>query len=159
MGVMHGSWFATELASGAPEMAGQWGIAPVPWGDPGRPNDAATGGACLSIPTNAANPDLAWEFIKFSMRPENQVEYFKIVSGVPSLETSWTDPAFDEENEYFGIPLGRVVADWSLRALPMQLPSIEVSDLIGEAITKATSGQATPKEALDEAVSLAPPLE
>lgn len=159
MGVMHGSWFATELASGAPEMAGQWGIAPVPWGEAGRPNDAATGGACLSIPTNAANPDLAWEFIKFSMTPENQVEYFKIVAGVPSLKTSWSDPAFDEVNEYFNIPLGRSVADWSLRAVPMQLPSIEVSDLIGEAITKATTGQATPKEALDEAVSLAPPLE
>jgi lactose/L-arabinose transport system substrate-binding protein len=159
MAVMYGSWFATELASGAPEMAGQWSIAPVPWGDPGRPNDAATGGACLSIPTNAANPDLAWEFIKFSMTPENQVEYFKIVAGVPSLKTSWPDPAFDEVNEYFGIPLGRSVADWSLRAAPMQLPALETGDLIGEAITKATTGEATPQEALDEAKELAPPLE
>jgi hypothetical protein len=41
----------------------------------------------------------------------------------------------------------------------MQLPSLEVADLIGEAITKATTGQATPKEALDEAVEMAPPLE
>jgi len=159
MGVMHGSWFATEIASGAPDMAGQWAIAPVPWGEAGRPVDAATGGACLSIPTGAAEPDLAWEFIKFSMTPENQTEYFKIVAGVPSLKTSWGDPAFDEINEYFGIPLGRSVADWSLRAMPMQLPSLEVSDLIGEAIYKATTGEATPKEALDEAVNLAPPLE
>jgi ABC-type glycerol-3-phosphate transport system substrate-binding protein len=159
MAIMYGSWFATELASGAPEMSGQWSIAPVPWGKPGRPNDAATGGACLSIPTNAANPDLAWEFLKFTMTPENQVEYFKIVSGVPSLKTSWTDPAFDEVNDYFGIPLGSSVAEWSLRAAPMQLPSIEVGDLIGEAITKATTGEATPKEALDEAKNLAPPLQ
>jgi ABC-type glycerol-3-phosphate transport system substrate-binding protein len=159
MGIMYGSWFATELASGAPDMTGQWGIAPVPWGAPDRPNDAATGGACLSIPTNAAAPDLAWEFIKYSMTPENQVEYFKIVAGVPSLKTSWDDPAFDEINPYFGIPLGASVAEWSLRALPMQLPSMEVSDLIGEAIVKATTGEATPQEALDEAVDLAPPLE
>lgn len=158
MGVMHGSWFATEIASGAPEMAGKWAIAPLPWGKADRPYDAATGGACLSIPTKAAEPDLAWEFIKFSMRPENQVKYFRIVSGVPSLKTSWTDPAFDEINEYFGIPLGRSVANWSLRAMPMQLPSLEVADLIGEAITKVTTGQATPKEALDEAISLTPPL-
>jgi len=158
MGVMHGSWFATEIASGAPDMAGQWAIAPVPWGEAGRPNDAATGGACLSIPTGAAEPDLAWEFIKFSMTPENQAEYFRIVAGVPSLKTSWTDPAFDAINEYFGIALGRSVADWSLRAVPMQLPSIEVSDLIGEAITKVTTGLATAKESLDEAVETAPPL-
>ena len=159
MAIMYGSWFATELASGAPEMAGQWSIAPVPWGDAGRSNDAATGGACLSIPTNAANPDMAWEFIKFTMTPENQVEYFKIVAGVPSLKTSWPDPAFDEVNEYFGMPLGRSVANWSLRAAPMQLPSIEVGDLIGEAITQATTGQSSPKEALDAAKEAAPPLE
>lgn len=158
-GIMYGSWFATELASGAPDMAGKWSIAPLPWGDANRPFDAATGGACLSIPTNALYPDLAWEFIKYTMTPANQVEYFKIVAGVPSLKTSWTDPAFAEINEFFGIPLGQSVADWSLRAMPMQLPSMEVSDLIGEAIQKATTGAATAKEALDEAVNLAPPLE
>jgi ABC-type glycerol-3-phosphate transport system substrate-binding protein len=159
MGVMHGSWFATELASSAPEMASQWAIAPLPWGEANRPYDAATGGACLSIPAGTAEPDLAWEFLKFAMTPENQTEYFRIVSGVPSLKTSWNDPAFDEVNEYFGIPLGRSVADWSLRAKPMQLPSLEVADYIGEAITKVTTGQAMPQEALDEAVSQAPPLE
>jgi hypothetical protein len=36
---------------------------------------------------------------------------------------------------------------------------MEVADLIGEAITKATTGEATPKEALDEAVGMAPSLE
>jgi ABC-type glycerol-3-phosphate transport system substrate-binding protein len=158
MGIMHGSWFATEIASGAPDMAGKWAIEPLPWGKADRAFDAATGGACLSIPVKAAEPDLGWEFIKYSMTPANQVEYFKVVAGVPSLKTSWPDAAFDEVNEYFGIPLGRLVANWSLRAMPMQLPSAEVDDLIGEAITKVTSGQATPKEALDEAVQAAPPL-
>jgi ABC-type glycerol-3-phosphate transport system substrate-binding protein len=159
MAVMHGSWFATEIASGAPDMAGQWAIAPLPWGEEGREFTAATGGACLSIPTNAAEPDLAWEFIKYSMTPENQAEYFTIVGGVPSLRTSWDDPALDEINPYFDIALGRSVADWSLSVMPMQLPSLEVADLIGEAITMVTTGQATPQEALDEAVSMAPPLQ
>jgi ABC-type glycerol-3-phosphate transport system substrate-binding protein len=159
MAILNGSWFATEIASGAPEMQGEWAMAPVPFGPAGRSNDAATGGACLSIPTQAAEPELAWEFIKYSMTPENQAEYFRIVSGVPSLKTSWTDPALDEVNEYFGVPIGRSVADWSLRAAPMQLPSLEVADLIGEAITKATTGEATVQEALDEAVNAAPPLE
>ena len=93
------------------------------------------------------------------MTPENQVKYFQIVAGVPALKTSWTDAAFDEVNEYFGIPLGRSVANWSLRVLPMQLPSMEVADLIGEAIQLATTGQVTAKEALDAAVSAAPPIE
>jgi multiple sugar transport system substrate-binding protein len=159
MAILNGSWFATEIASGAPEMQGQWAIAPVPFGPAGRSNDAATGGACLSIPTKAAEPELAWEFIKYTMTPENQAQYFRIVAGVPSLKTSWTDPALDEVNEFFGVPIGRSVANWSLRAAPMQLPSMEVADLINEAVTKATTGEATPKEALDEAVGMAPPLE
>jgi ABC-type glycerol-3-phosphate transport system substrate-binding protein len=159
MAVMHGSWFATEIASGAPDMAGQWAIAPGPWGEEGRAFHSATGGACLSIPSGAAEPDLAWEFMVYSMTPENQAEYFNIVGGVPSLRTSWDDPAFDEINDYFGIPLGRSVAEWSLGAMPMQLPSLEVADLIGEAVTMVFTGMATPQEALDEAVDLAPPLE
>ena len=140
-------------------MAGQWSIAPGPWGDEGRTYHSATGGACLSIPTNSAEPDLAWEFIVYSMTPENQVEYFNIVGGVPSLTTSWPDPAFDEINEYFNLPLGRSVADWSLGAMPMQLPGLEVADLIGEAITRVMAGEATPQEALDDAIEMAPPLE
>lgn len=159
MAILNGSWFATEIASGAPEMAGQWAMAPVPFGPPNRPNDAATGGACLSIPTNAAEPDLAWEFIVYSMTPENQAEYFRIVAGVPSLQTSWGDPALDEVNDYFGVPIGRSVANWSLRALPMQLPSLEVADLIGEAIIQVTTGELSAQDALDEAVNMAPPLE
>jgi len=151
------SWFATELASGAPIWPPMVDC-PLPGVMPDANTNAATGGACLSIPTNAAEGS-GLEFIKFAMTPANQVEYFKIVAGVPSLKTSWDDPAFDEINEFFGIPLGRSVAEWSLRAMPMQLPSMEVSDLIGEAIEKATTGQATAKEALDEAVDLAPPLE
>ena len=159
LGVMRGSWWISDVSSGAPEQAGKWGVAPLPWGPADRPYDAATGGACLSIPTGAKEPELAWEFLKFAESTPNQVEYYKIVGGVPSLKTSWSDPAFDEVNEYLGVPLGRLVADWSLRTMPMQLPSQEVGDLIGDAITLATTNQATPKEALDEAQSLAPPLE
>lgn len=157
-GAMRGSWFATELASGAPDLAGKWAITSLPWGKADRPFDAATGGACLSIPKKAAHPDLAWEFLKFAETPKNQAEYFKIVAGVPSLKTSWTEPALDEVNAYFGVPIGRSVADWSLRAMPMQLPSVEVGDLIGEAIVKTTTGKATAKEALDAAVAAAPSL-
>ncbi len=156
--VMRGSWWATELASGAPDQAGKWAISSLPWGPAGRPYDAATGGACLSIPTKAANPDLAWEFLKFAESAENQAKYFEIVAGVPSLTTAWTDPALDEVNAYFGVPIGRSVAEWALRTMPMQLPSREVSDLIGEAIVKTTTGQATAKDALDAAVAAAPPL-
>jgi lactose/L-arabinose transport system substrate-binding protein len=157
MAVMRGSWFATELASGAPDMSGKWSIAALPWGAADRKTDAATGGACLSIPAGAKEPDLAWEFIKFAETQANQVEYFKIVAGVPSFKASWQDPAFAEINPYYGVAVGKLVADWSLRASPMQLPSLEISDLIGEAIQKATGGMPV-KEALDEAVNTAPPL-
>jgi len=159
MAIMHGSWYTTEIASGAPDMAEKWAMAALPWGEAGRKYDAATGGACLSIPKGAKEPELAWEFLKYAERPEVQVEYFKIVGGVPSLKTSWGDPAFDEVNPYFGVAFGDTIAELSLRAMPMQLPSLEVADLIGEAITKATTGQATAKEALDEAVAAAPPLQ
>ncbi|MGB8252427.1 MAG: extracellular solute-binding protein [Anaerolineaceae bacterium] len=158
MAVMRGSWFATEIASGAPDLTGKWAIAPLPWGEAGRTYTAATGGACLSIPKQAKEPDMAWEFMKYALTPENQTEYFKIVAGVPSLKTSWGDPAFDEINPYFGQAIGRLVADWSLAVMPMQLPSLMVGDLIGEAVTKVTTGLTDAATALNEAVDLAPKL-
>ena len=159
MAIMHGSWFATELASGAPDMAGKWAMAASPFGEAGRKYDAAVGGACLSIPKGAKEPELAWEFLKYSQRPEVMAEYFRIVGGVGALKTSWDDPAFDEVNPYFGVAFGDTIAEMSLRTMPMQLPSLEVADLIGEAISKVTTGQATAKQALDDAVAAAPPLQ
>lgn len=159
MAIHYGSWFSTEIAAGAPDMAGKWAMMALPWGEEGRKYDAAVGGACLSIPKGAKEPELAWEFLKYSQRPEVMAEYFRIVGGVPALKTSWDDPAFDEVNPYFGVAFGDYIAELSLRTMPMQLPSLEVADLIGEAITKATTGQATAKEALDEAVAAAPPLQ
>jgi ABC-type glycerol-3-phosphate transport system substrate-binding protein len=158
LAVMYGSWYSTELASVAPEMAGQWGIAPMPWGPPDRKVHAATGGACFSVPTAAPSYDLAYEFVTYLEQPEVMATYFDIVGGVPALQTSWQFIDLDAVNEYFGMPLARLVADWSQNTVGMELPSTEVATQLGDAIYLVTEEGMDPQEALDAAVDASPPL-
>ncbi len=159
MAIMHGSWYATELESAAPEMEGLWDVAPMPFGPEDRQYHAATGGACFSIPLAAENQDLAFDFLVYMEQPEVMATYYDIVGGVPSLATAWEYTDLDAVNEYMGVPLGRLVADWSEGVVGMELPSAEMIDALGEAIYLVTAEGVDPQEALDAAVEACPPLQ
>ena len=159
LAIMYGSWYATELASGAPEMQGQWGVAPMPFGPTDRKVHAATGGACFSIPTSAQSQDLAYEFLVYLEQPEVMATYYEVVGGVPSLKTSWDYIDLDGVNEFLGVPLARLVADWSEQTIGMELPASEMADAIGEAIYLVVVEGVDVQEALDMAVEASPPLE
>jgi lactose/L-arabinose transport system substrate-binding protein len=158
LAIMHGSWYATELEAAAPEMAGQWGVAPMPFGPADRTVHAATGGSCFSVPVAAENQDLANEFLAYLEQPEVMATYYDVVGGVPSLRTAWDYINLDGVNEYLGVPLARLVADWSANVAGMELPSAEVADLLGETIYMVTVDGVDAQEALDGAAEASPPL-
>ncbi len=159
LATMRGSWYATELASAAPEMQGQWGVAPMPFGPTDRTVHAATGGACFSVPVASEQQDLAREFVVYLEQPEVMATYYDVVGGVPSLKTAWDFIDLDGVNEYLGVPLARLVADWSANTVGMELPSTEVADALNDAIYRVTMEGTDPQDALDEAAASAPPLE
>jgi hypothetical protein len=82
LAVMYGSWYSTELASVAPEMAGQWGIALMPWG----PLTASTRRDSGALLGSHGGPELRlWpaSFVDPFEQPEVMATYFDIVGGVP----------------------------------------------------------------------------
>ena len=159
LAIMHGSWYATELEAAAPEMEGQWGVAKMPFGPEDRKVHAATGGACFSIPVAADHQDLAYQFLLYAEQPEIMATYYDIVGGVPSLQTAWDYIDLEAPNEYLGVPLAKLVAEWSSEVVGMELPSTEVADALGEAIYMVTAEGVDPKEALEAAVEASPPLD
>ncbi len=67
-----GPYYMGILKSGAPEMAGQWKVAPHPYGkQPG----SYLGGTGLIIPAASKNNHAAWKFIQYAMQVENEVGY------------------------------------------------------------------------------------
>lgn len=159
LAIAHGSWYATELASFAPEMQGQWGVAPMPFGPDDRSYHSASGGACFSIPGRAENQDLSTEFLLYLEQPEVMATYYTIVGGLPALRTAWDHLDLTAVNEFLGVPLAQLVAEWSVNTRGMELPSTEVANNLGEAIYLVTVEETDPAEALDLAVEASPELD
>lgn len=109
------AWFAGIIEGQAPEMAGKWGVFPMPAWEPGGAQAAALGGSVLAIPTQTDKADLAWKFVEFAvLNHDSQIHMFKSQNLFPSLETTYEDAFFDEPSEYFsGQPINRMFATFS----------------------------------------------
>jgi len=93
-----GPYYMGIMKSGAPEMAGKWGVALAPYSkQPG----SYLGGTGLSIPVNAPHPKEAWDFIQFMERPENATKIFTIAGAAPGLTAALESPKVDKPDPYF----------------------------------------------------------
>ena len=77
--------------------SGKIKFAPIP-GKNG-PAPCFTNGWSMGIPSNSKQPDLAWEFIKYMVKPEVQIEHSKFDGGLPILNASYNDDFF-KTNQY-----------------------------------------------------------
>jgi len=83
----YASYFESDLGK-----AGKIGFAPIPGKNGAAPN--FSNGWAWGIPSNAKNPDLAWEFIKFFETKDIQIEHSKIEGGLPTLKACYEDETF-----------------------------------------------------------------
>lgn len=130
----------------------RFGIAAMPY-DPaeGSPNPTWVGGWTLAIPAGAANPDLAWEFIKYVTATPEGTEAFAITSGwFPSYIPS---PAFQI---FLDDPVMGPFVDIIVKA-KNQRPVIPVQELyvseMEAALTDVFAGRVPPVEALARVAS------
>lgn len=106
------AWFAGIIEGQAPEMAGKWGVFPMPAWEPGGARAAALGGSVLAIPKQTQKQDLAWKFVEFALlNRDSQLHMFKEYNLFPSFESCYDDSFFDEPDEYFSNqPVNRMFA-------------------------------------------------
>lgn len=72
--------------------SGKIKFAPIPGESGAAP--CFTNGWSMAIPSHSKQPDLAWEFIKYMMRPDVQVEHSKFDGGLPILNECYSDEYF-----------------------------------------------------------------
>lgn len=94
-----GPYYMGILKSGAPEMAGQWAVAPHPTNNvPG----SYLGGTGLVVPASSAHQAAAWKFIEYAMRAENQVGVYKNAGAAPALTAALDSTEVNVADPYFG---------------------------------------------------------
>jgi lactose/L-arabinose transport system substrate-binding protein len=152
-------WMGTFLKSFiAPDTGGKWGIVRLPkWGE--EPSQSSNdGGSQLAVWETSKQKDAAWAYIEFHLgREDSQLEIYKKTDLFPSLETTYTDPFFEEPDPYFGNePVRHLFAD-----VVSKIPNAgiytsdyqEMNSLLVPEIQRFAIGDQSAKDALANAAS------
>lgn len=92
------AWFKGWMESNAPEATGEFNIATLPTEYSGN-----WGGSYISIPKETKHAEEAYEFVKWLVSPENQLESFKSNGLFPSAPAVYDMAEFKEaSDDYFG---------------------------------------------------------
>ncbi len=146
-----GPYYMGIMKSGAPEMAGKWGVAEAPYSQqPG----SYLGGTGLSIPVNAPHPQEAWDFISFMLRPENATKIFTIAGAAPGLTAALQSPKVNKPDPYFTdqntLPVF-LKAMSTATHFPYVAQWDSIQSTIDTGLEAAFLGKASPQDALDSA--------
>lgn len=82
---------------------GNWGVVPMPAWEEGGARASIGSGSSFIIPTESSNPDAAWAFVEFmALNEENQLAQFAYSDYFPTLNITYEDPIFSEEDPFYG---------------------------------------------------------
>lgn len=106
------------------------------------------------MPKTAKNPKLSWAYINVLTSSESELIGAKVAGQMPPRLSTYQDPWFRQTAE------GRALLEWGELAgkyprttyVPTCREYPELGKLQTRALEKIVMGQASPKEALDEAV-------
>lgn len=98
--VVAGCWYGGFIKTWiAPETSGLWGVTRLPGGI----GDSNWGGSYLAIPSQSANKEAAWSFIRYALATkEAQNEMFRAADYFPAFIPAWDDPLYTEADPFFG---------------------------------------------------------
>ncbi|MBB2973274.1 ABC transporter substrate-binding protein [Mesorhizobium sp. RMAD-H1] len=100
---VYGGWYEGSVRSTAPDLAGKWGVYPMPSLTADGPRAANIGGSSLAISNASQNKEAAWAFVNYALgTDEGQVTMLKSFGLVPSLLSAVKDPFVAEPQAYWG---------------------------------------------------------
>ncbi len=155
--LVEASWMDVFLKSWiAPGTEGKWGVAYMPAYEEGGIRAANDGGSVFVIPEQTKNPDAAWAFVEFTLgRRESQIKLFEISGFLPSLETTYDDPIFQEPDPFFAGQVTRPIYADVMQQIPragIYGPNYGMMHgIVGVAVQRYGTGDASAEDALREA--------
>ena len=90
-----GPWNVAEFQKRLPaKMQNDWMTAPLPSPTDDYPGYSLPGGSSLVLNSLSENKKAAWKWIEFLSKKETQLEFYKMVSSLPSVVEAWKDSSF-----------------------------------------------------------------
>jgi putative chitobiose transport system substrate-binding protein len=108
----------------------------------------------LSIARDCKHPQEAADFAAFVTNGQNQLDFCKITTIMPSVVSAAKDPYFTNVEDTPEGHARKIAAEQLFKATVKKYPTKnrpELNEAMDEAMQKACLGKLTPKEALDEA--------
>lgn len=146
-----GANFLTIIEENAPDIATATRVGPQITGPAGATGMSVMG---VMVPQSSENQEAAVEFAKFMTNAENQTEFAKIVTILPSVLSALEDPYFTEvEGDDAEAVARRISADQIADAEVLRpvVVSAEFNEAVVAKTQAALLGELSPQEALDRA--------
>jgi cellobiose transport system substrate-binding protein len=112
--VIGAAWHALDVEQAAPGLSGKWRVAAGPSGP------ADIGGSFLAVPTECADPALAFQIITWLLNAANQARGFTDDALFPSTPATYSMPALTAGDPYFGGQKTIDVFGPAAKAIPVQ---------------------------------------
>ena len=144
-------WYGIVMKDSVADQAGLWGVAPMPSFD-GESGSVSLGGSVLAISENTEYPEVAKEFVKFSLMDAAQADIMYAQSQYQAYKPYWEAECYKETDEYFGVPMGEVFSQWT-DAPEMNFGEYftDITDALSTAIGEIYINNANPADALKTA--------
>jgi len=140
-----GPWNMGEFQRRLPEeLQDVWATSPLPSPDLEWPGASVAGGSSLVLFKRSEHRDVAWRFVEFLSRPEQQIRFHHLSGDLPARIEAWADSglANDPRVEAFRVQLGRAVPT-------PKIPEWEqIASLLQERTELAVRGGASIEETL-----------
>lgn len=140
----------------APDAVGKWGVFKLPAWEAGGVQSSNDGGSSLAIFETSQQKDAAWAYVEFHMaRPEQMMKIYEQSDFYPGLQTTYTDPAFQEADPYYAGQKVRALFSEVAKEIPTAgvytSDYQEMNGLLQPELQKFALGQQSAKEALANA--------
>lgn len=147
--VISGDWLLKKIKNNPPKFGYTTALMPSPDGKIANRNSFA-GGEFLAIPAKSKKKELAWRFVKFLVRPDNQVFFCqKALIPTPASTTAQQDTFFLSDANY-----KTFIEQLQLsQSSPLNPHWVEIEQEIEAAVEQAMYQKKSAKDALYEAAN------
>ncbi len=137
-----GPWMISMIKEQVPKITGKWAVALMP---KKKTRTSFVGGSNWIIFTTSKSKDSAWKFIEFMSKPENQLEWYKILRSLPALKEVWKDKGLSEDP--FTRVFGEQLLDAKSTSIIPEWDKIETA--LGRRVEEVCLGKKDVKETVE----------
>ena len=142
--IIGGDWMIGSLAQDAPNI--DYGVAYIPRPAGSKQSASFAGGDLIGITSTSKSKDVAWEFVKFALGEQVQVEVWAKHGAIPVVKGYYRNKYFAAEPKY-----AEFTKTLDVARAPFTTKYNEMYDPMLEAIQNATTLKMTPAQAFKRA--------